>query len=357
MWDSIWPSGSDVETLIAAAVTLAAASATVMLFCATLVLRLATIRNERRRQIVIDRWRGIFAAALLSEHEAQSCKLPRYRNADRRHLLDEWNRIRSTVDGESVTSLVLLAGRLELAAPARRMLRRRKVTARLLALQTLGHLGDASEWQAIEALTHAPNTALAATAALALVQIDAPRAAPEVMSELIRRADWPPGAVFRILKTAGPALITQQLCNAILTSEPATSIRLLRYSELAWTEAIDRLVEVILRERDEPAVLAAALKAVSSQASVPRLAMLARHEAWYVRVQAATLLGRVGEERDLPLLETLLRDGEWWVRYRAAQAIVQLPFMGPNALRRTKERQRDRYAAQMMEQAMAEVGL
>jgi len=198
---------------------------------------------------------------------------------------------------------------------------------------------------------------LSATAALALIQIEPARAAPGVMDHVISRADWPRAAVHRMLKAAGPALITQPLCHAVLIGDPDTAVRLLRFAELAQTERIDQLVEIVLRERDEPAVLAAALRASSSQAGIPRVGELAGHSNWYVRVQAAKLLGRVGGERDLGLLENLLSDSEWWVRYRAAQSIVQLPFMGPNSLRRVRDRQRDRYAADMMLQAMAEVGL
>jgi len=36
---------------------------------------------------------------------------------------------------------------------------------------------------------------------------------------------------------------------------------------------------------------------------------------------------------------------------------VRLPFLGPNALRDLRERQADRYARDMLEQAMAERGL
>ena len=143
----------------------------------------------------------------------------------------------------------------------------------------------------------------------------------------------------------------------ILTGDAATSVRLLKYAKLARTETIDLLVEMLLREREEPSVLAAAMKALSSNASLPRIERLAEHEVWYVRMQASKLLGRLGQERDLPLLEKLLTDAEWWVRYRAAQAIVALPFMGPNRLREVRDRQRDHFAADMMQQVMAEVGL
>jgi HEAT repeat protein len=237
------------------------------------------------------------------------------------------------------------------------MLRRHKLGTRLLAIQTLGHMRARSEWSAFAALLDHPNTALSVTAAAALVEIDAVEAMPLVMPRIVSRADWPQTTVARTLKAAGAALITQPLCNAILTSDAPTAVRLLRYSDLARSETVEQLVELLLREREEPAVLTAAMKATSGAGGVPRIGALTAHDAWHVRMQAAKLLGRVGQERDLPLLERLLGDPEWWVRYRAAQAITSLPFMGPGALRTLRDRQSDAFAGDMMQQAMAEVGL
>lgn len=349
--------GSDLQTAIAAAAALAAVAATLGLFSATLMLRFATLRRGRRRRGVVACWRDVFTAAMLSAREARERELPRCARSERGYVLEEWNSARAAVEGEAVANLVAVAGRIGLDAWARAMLRRRRLGSKLVAIQTLGHLGDASEWSTLAALAEHPNTALSATAALALVQIDVREGLPLVMTQVVARTDWPPTSVSRILKTAGAARITQPLCNAILTSDAATSVRLLRYAELARTETVDQLVELLLRERDEPAVLAAALSAASSQSAVPRLASLACHEAWYVRVQAANVIGRVGDERDVPLLEGLLADAVWWVRYRAAQALVSLPFLGPNRLRQIRNRQTDRFAADIMQQAMAETGL
>jgi HEAT repeat protein len=357
MWDSLSPLGYDLQLSIAAWTTGAAGLTTVVLFCYTLGLRFATVRREHRRRAVIARWRGIVAAVTFSETQARQCTLPRYARNERTDLLEEWNSTRATLEGDAVANLIILAERLGFQPLAREMLRGRKLGTRLLAIQTLGHMHDRTEWIAIASLLDHPNTALSVTAAAALAEIDPVEATPLVMPRIVQRADWPQTTVARILKSAGPAQITQALAHAILTSDAATSVRLLKYSELARGETIDQLVELILRERDEPAVLSAAMKATSGQGGVPRIAALTRHEAWYVRMQAAKLLGRVGQERDLPLLEHLLGDREWWVRYRAAQAIVSLPFVGPGALRALRDRQTDAFAGDMMQQAMAEVGL
>ena len=72
---------------------------------------------------------------------------------------------------------------------------------------------------------------------------------------------------------------------------------------------------------------------------------------------AARTLGRIGEPRHVEMLTRMLSDRDWWVRYRAAQSLVGLPFLGPNALRRMRDTQEDRYAGDILEQALAEAGL
>jgi HEAT repeat protein len=357
MWAFLSAPDSDVTVRIAAWTTVWVSAMTLVLFAYSLGLRAATVQAAKRRRAIIERWRGIFAAAILSGSYARECTLPRYTRAERSDLLEEWNLARDSVEGEAVGHLIVIGERLGVDAVARRMLRARRLSARLAAIQTLGHLRSRAEWAALIALLDDPNAALSVTAARALVEIDAHDSVPLVMPKVVTRVDWPATTVSKILEKAGPDLVTQPLCSAILISEAATSVRLLKFAELARTERIDQLVEILLRERQEPRVLAAAMKALSSSAGLPHVERLAAHEVWYVRMQAAKLLGRFGHERDLALLEGLLRDAEWWVRYRAAQAIVALPFLGPNRLRQIRDRQTDRYAGDMMQQAIAEAGL
>jgi len=73
-----------------------------------------------------------------------------------------------------------------------------------------------------------------------------------------------------------------------------------------------------------------------------------------VRVQAARALGRVGERSDAERLVALLGDAQWWVRYRAAQALLELPALSRADLDALRASLTDRFAADMLSQAMAE---
>jgi HEAT repeat protein len=80
------------------------------------------------------------------------------------------------------------------------------------------------------------------------------------------------------------------------------------------------------------------------------------HYDWQVRVQAAKALGRIGAVEDVGRLAALLSDREWWVRYRAAQALLELPWLGDPELAALQASLTDRFAADILAQAIAEQG-
>jgi HEAT repeat protein len=89
---------------------------------------------------------------------------------------------------------------------------------------------------------------------------------------------------------------------------------------------------------------------------MPRLDQFVAHPEWYVRMQAARHIGRMGRAEDAGRLEQLLADREWWVRYRAARALVRLPGLTPTALGAIRARQVDAYARDILGQALVESG-
>lgn len=354
-----WLFQSDFNAPVTAAIwsIIGTVGATMVLFAYTIGLRIATILGDRRRAALIALWRDIITVAALSHDEAGSMPLPSIPRADRIDILEEWNRTRATIEGSATDNLVTLAKRMGLPAIAKKMLTRRRLRSKLLAMQTLGHLLDKDSWAPIEELLRSDSTALSITAAVALVDIDAQRAVRQLVPMITQRRDWPRTRVSHFLCMAGSELISEPMYRAIRSSDPDELVYLLQFVQLVEADVIDALAVDLIQSSDSPAVLTAALKLISGHAGVPRIAALAQHETWFVRLQAAKALGRVGQEEHLELLEDMLDDREWWVRYRAAQSIVSLPFLGPNALRQIRNRQADQYARDMFEQALAEVGL
>ena len=328
-----------------------------MLLVYTIGLRVVTISGERRRRIFINRWRDVFALSVMSSDAARDAQLPKLRRSDQIDLLEEWNRSCSMVEGDAVSNLVALAKRTHIPELAMKLFHRRRVSSRILAVQTLGHLRAADVRDEIRDLVDDTNTALSITAAAALVDIDPDFGVSIVVPLISERRDWPRTRVSTILRQAGSSRISEPMYRAIRSADNNGKTYLLQFARLVEPEVLDALVTDLIRETNDAGVLNASLKLVSGYHGVPRIASLTKHTVWFVRMQAAKVLGRIGQPEHLKLLEALLNDQEWWVRYRAAQAITSLPFLGPNQLRKLRREQEDRYAADILQQCFAEVGL
>ena len=354
-----WLFQSDFDTLTTIALWSIATVfvTTVILFVYTMGLRLATISSNQRRRSFLNRWREVFATSMLDPEAAEQQTLPHVRRSDRIDMLEEWNRARSTVDGSAVDNLIALAERTGIPEMSLQLIHGRRMQSKILAVQTIGHLRlTTMREQVRELLTH-ENTALSITAATALVDIDPDFGISAIVPMISRRRDWPKTRVSILLRQAGSARISEPMYRAIRSEDDAGKTYLLQFARLIEAGILDALVEDLLRESRNPGVINAALKLVSGFAGVPRIAALTQHEVWFVRMQAAKVLGRVGQREHLSLLESLLDDPEWWVRYRAAQSITALPFLGPNELRKLRLRQSDPFAGDILQQTFAEVGL
>lgn len=330
---------------------------TLVLFVYTLGLRYATVTAARSRKRFLSVWRDIFAAAVLGDGIPQGKVLPAVRRQDTTDLLEEWNRVCSVVDGKAIDNLIALAMRTGIPELARTLFSSRRISSRILAIQTIGHLRMPEFRDRIKDLVDDRNTAVSITAAAALVDIDPDFGTSIVVPLINKRRDWPKTRVSVILRGAGSERISEPMYRAIRSEDEAGQSYLLQFARLIEAEILDALVDDLIRSSHDPGVLNAALKLVSGYRGVPRLASLTQHDAWFVRMQSAKVLGRIGQEEHLSLLEALLDDPEWWVRYRAAQSISRLPFIGPNQLRRLRDRQTDPYAADILQQCFAEVGL
>jgi len=353
----LYQSDFSLATTIALWSIAGAGATTIVLFLYTLGLRLATRASERRHERFVRDWRGVFATTLLSPEAASTMELPSISRRDNVFLLEEWNRARDLVDGRAVDNLILLAERTRIPELAERLFDQHRFRARVLAVQTLGHLRKIDHADEIARLVEDDNAALSITAALALTEIDPDKAVSVIVPLIKSRRDWPRNRLAQVLRLAGSERISEPMFRAVRSAEPADQAYLLQFARLVEAEVLDELVVELLRTSSDAGVLNAALKLVSGYRGVPRVTYLASHEMWWVRMQTATVLGRVGQPEHLRLLERLLSDEEWWVRYRAAQAITKLPFIGPNRLRQLRDSQTDRYARDMLQQTFAEAGL
>jgi HEAT repeat protein len=108
---------------------------------------------------------------------------------------------------------------------------------------------------------------------------------------------------------------------------------------------------------DEQVAICRALATAGTERSVDLLLRMLQHDAWPVRAQAATALGRrKPSARVVTALEDVMGDPAWWVRANAANALAKLGDAGAEALRRATLHP-DRYARGRAEEALALIAL
>lgn len=312
-------------------------------------LRMALRRRQRRERNTLAKWRPILNAAVIGEIPDA---LPRLRRGERTIFLKFWVHLHQSLRGSASAALNEVALRLECDVLARDLLRGRRRAARLLAILALGYLRDRKAWDALQQQAASADSTASLQALWALVQIDRKEAAATMMPSFIKRGDWALSQVVNILQEA------REDCAEVLERiiPELSNDRLPRALQLAEALRADLppAMQAVLLRHEEIAVLAAALRIVSSPAVADDVRAHAAHADWRVRVQAAKALGRIGGREDVATLLRLLNDPEWWVRYRAAQALAELPFLGRAALERMRDEAADRYAADMLTQVMAE---
>jgi HEAT repeat protein len=228
---------------------------------------------------------------------------------------------------------------------------------RLVSIQALGYLRDAQSVPELVAATDDENTLVSITAAEALAAIDPARGMAVLIPKIATRRDWPRTHVFRVLQRTGSAVISEPLYRYIRAAAEEDAAYLLQFAEIAEFDVRDALAVELLRSSSNPELLAAALKLATGHAPVPHIETLLAHPAWYVRMQAAKLVGRMGRTEDAARLEKLLTDEEWWVRFRAAKALVRLPGVSAVDLEQIRLRLHDPYARDILGQALAEAGI
>lgn len=325
-----------------------ALAAFMMLHIAWVRARLsARVRRETR---FLARWRPL----LLESIDSMPLQLKSIKRRDWQTFLALWSSFFESVRGPARHRLKAMALRMRMDLAARALLDHGTTRDELLAVETLGSLGDGESWNTIEQLAKSDHSLLSLTAARALLMIDAQRAIDLLIPELIARDDWPLARVMALLTDVGPEAVSRPLATAIDFATPAQLPRLISLMDCANAEIVAPQLLRLLEISDDHEILVACLKSVHAPRDPALLSGLARHSSWQVRTQCARLLGLVANPGDETLLIPLLADPVWWVRYRAARALAELSFLSRDDLWRMRFLLTDRFAQNILDQAVAE---
>ena len=325
-----------------------------LMLVAVVFLRLRLLARRRRERRFLAVWRPLMVQCV----DSVPVSLPRVTRSDRALFLQLWNHYQESLRGAAGDRLNELAAVTGIDAVARAMLTSRSLRERLIAIVTLGHLGDTGSLEDLRRLARGASPLESLAAAHAMLRID-PGALGWVVAEASRREEWPIARVASILAETGVDRVTPALSAALDTEfEGAEAVagarRLLRLVHVSYAEQLGREVRLTAARARDPALLADCLNALRdpNDADLPRTH--AGHPSRMVRVAAAKALGRIGDASDRERLVTLLADPHWWVRYRAGKALMALPSVGRAELERIRDTLADRYAVEMLHHVLAE---
>jgi len=329
---------------------------TLLLIARITLLRVMYLRNERRKHAFLLIWRRLLTESTLIH--LKPWRLPAIAEKDVIFFLPYWNHLQNSLRGETRERLNLLAKTTGIDHAVRRMLQEGNNAEKLLAIISLGHLGEKSDTTALKKLLAGDQPIACLHAARALLRID-PGTLDELMPIIVQRGDLPTAAIANLLKEAGPATVSPILAGMLWQdflqgAAPQHIVRLIALTVAAHPSIVHPSLREFMDKTDDTEVLIACLKAMRDPADLVKVRQLISHPNWQVRVHAASALGDMGEEKDLILLIKLLSDLQWWVRYRAAQAISRLPFVTTSHLEDLKKHLGDSFAIDMLSQVISE---
>ncbi len=321
-----------------------------------LFMRFSQGRQERRRNLLVLRWRPVLSESALGHPVI----LPEFHRQDMPALLALWNHDVEAAQGKMQGGMALLARAAGLDKAALQLLERGWVRERLLAIVTLGNLREPAALETLLRTVRADNPFLSLAAGRAAVQIDPAVAMPVLAPLIAARTDWPEDRVAGLLREAGPQAVAEPLTAVMATASPEQALRLIHYLEFSDPATALAALRRILRESVDPEWIAASLQVIAhlgERGDLEAVRGFLAHPGWVVRLQAVNALGSLGEAEDEERLVGMLRDPQWWVRYRAAQAVTGLKSMEIGRLRKLQEAEKDPFARDILRQAASEQGM
>ncbi len=343
---------SDLVVRLAIGIGTGSMALTFAMLAGILAMRGLFHRMELRRQNFLSVWRPLFVQALYDP----PTELPRLSEEEKYLFLTLFNQYHSIVKGEGKKRLNAFAD----AANIRRFVLRTLINGssrrRLAATHAAGLFREPIAFKYLVKEVASENTAFSLAAASAMVNIDAARAVKKLIPLFARRDDWPASACERLLSEAGQGTVSGPLKDAVMGAVEADAPALIRLLNTAGEETANECIRYWLGRTRSGEVISICLQMIKD----PRQRNLAHgyldHPIWYVRMQAVSALGRVGNRDDVEGIVRMLTDKEWWVRYRAAKTLAEMPHLAPKKFDEIRNAQTDRYARDVLDYVAAVTG-
>jgi hypothetical protein len=314
------------------------------------IVRFTNTVKARRRERIEQEWLPVLA----SESDAAVVAMPPLRRRDILPFLTLWNQLQESFVGDIKSHLNEVGRQVGIERIARRLLQSGRLSNRLIAVSTLGHLRARDSWDVLVRMMGDEDGLLSLAAARALTRIDHTAALPVILPLAARRHDWSRNYVLGMLSDLGADIVSRPLTDAALMLPADNAHRLVQYFPAAHVSDVVPVVRLIIGRTRNVECLAACLRVFADVDHLDTVREYLHHPAWQVRVQAVNVLARLGSSADFQPIAPLLSDPEWWVRYRAAKALCGLPGVELSALRALSTRHDDAFARDMLVHVLAE---
>lgn len=326
-----------------------------LLVLGLLLLRWLRWRNEPHQAAFRQQWSAVLMQSAMGD--ALAAQLPVLKHSERWPFMKLWLHCQMSLKGPSRDRLAALARALGCQSTAMSKLTSRYAAERLMAILALGFLKDAQAQPILRQQLKSPSQQTALHAARALLEIDAPTHAAEVVQSLLAREDLDLSLTSVLLKPFKSILNHAMLdltLQAHASGGPAPALQWLHLARaLSLQVPAQRLASYLTHTHDTD-LLIAALRLLQGEQGTPALTPLASHDDWRVRTQVAQALGRIGQGHDVDLLVRMTTDAQWWVRYRATQALLRIPGLLPGRVQSLIEGTGDRFALNMLNSVLSE---
>lgn len=330
--------------------TKALAVVTGSLAIAIIATRMRVDAAEVRAKAFSARWRPLILQRIMGETSTPPAIEPR----DWPHFFVLWNHLHESLRGEARDKLNELGLEVGMRDIARQWADETELRRQVLALLALGNMRDPAAWARAKVLVEDEHPVRSVAALRCMLLLRPATALPLVVPLIARRTDWSPVRIAIFLREAGAELAGTHLAAAAAELPPQEAGRLLKYLASTGSEHALPTIRKILETTQEPNLIAACLPLLRNSDDMTLARGFISHSSWFVRVQAIMALGKHGKMGDEGLLIPLLADPQWWVRYRAAQALAGMTHLGEGWMRALHADLTDRYARDIVGQALAE---
>jgi len=326
--------GAALDRTISASLLVGEVTLAIAIFAALgVIVRLWLLRGLPLR-------RARVMAILEAARDGERYRPPKVKRSQAWLFLEVWNAVYErdpTASDASIAKSRLrkLLGSTKMASFAVGHLRVRRLEKRLIAIATVGALGDRGAIVRLETLADDGHPVVSLAAAMALVRIDRTQLRGFI-DRAARRIDWSPLAIERILRANEGLKTLFALSQMIDVAAVAKRPRLIGFLAGGIAGPTRRYLRTMLQTELDEEIIAACLRVLGTfgdpddaETIVAFLASSVPH----VRMRAADALGRIGRVDDAMLVRCLLSDTEWWVRYRSAEALVRMAEKNHVAIR------------------------